>query len=472
MTTAPCNAGQPEVTATPAAIPGPGRLAVLRSLLFGRRSGFVQRSLEQWRRYSDPVSFRLGPLTVVLVTHPDHVQELVTRHRDTLYKGRAYEPVRRMIGLGLVTSEGELWRRQRRLMQPHFTPRAVARLADVMTSCAADLLARWDRLPPGTPLDVEREMQRLTMRIIARTMLGVDLGEELGSLGRAFGEALDFISARSAALLPLPLLLPTPAHRRFRAAMALLDGYVYRLIERRRAAPETGEDLVAHLLAARDEMSGAPLDDRQIRDEVLTIFFAGHETTALALTWCFSLLSRHPEVEQRLAGELEAVLGGQPPSLEDLPRLRYTRAVIDETLRLYPPAPLFPRNVRHDDAIGGCALPAGSMVLFSPYITHRRADCWPEPDAFRPERFLDGRSKEHPPYAYFPFGISPRTCIGNHFALLEAQIVLATIAQRYRLRRMPGPDVLPGARGTLHPDRPVLLALERRWPAGSSTLFE
>ena len=311
-----------------AVAPGPSAGAVLRGLVLGRRRSSLEAHVENWRRYGDVVRIKLGPLAIYLLVHPDHVREVVTRHKDNFYKGRAYDRVRQMIGQGLVTSEGALWQRQRRIMQPRFSHTAVARFGGIMTGCAEDMLAGWSgQARSGVPIRVDEEMMRLTMRIIGRTMLSVDLGAEMADLGRAIGFALDYMNVRSGSPFALPAAAPTGANRRFRAAMRTLDSFVYGLIEQRRTQLEgesAPDDLVTLLLQARDPETGEGLDDRQIRDEVLTIFFAGHETTALVLTWAWYLLASHPKAEQKLHAELAQALGGRTPGVDDLPGLPYT----------------------------------------------------------------------------------------------------------------------------------------------------
>ena len=446
--------------------PGPAGTEVLRSLFARGSQDTLAAHVAQWQRYGDVVRIPLVFTDVVLFVHPEHIRELVTRHKDNLYKGFAYDAVRHMLGLGLVTSEGALWQRQRRLMQPRFSAAAVAGFAHTMLDCVRDVLARWQRRArDGRPVQVEREMMNLTMRIIGKTMLGVDLataGGDPTKLGRALEQSLAFMTSRGNSPVPVPLWVPLPQHRRFKAALRELDAFVYGLIGARRRQLEAGqapEDLVTLLLQARDE-DGEPIAEHQIRDEVLTIFFAGHETTAGLLTWTWVLLAQHPDVEARLHQELAPL--DRVPTVADLARLPYARMILDETLRLYPAAPVFPRNARQAATVGGYHVPKGAMVLFSPFITHRHPEFWPDPERFDPQRFTPERSRDRPPYAYYPFGIGHRTCIGNHFALLEAHLALATMAQRVRLRPIDDRPVRPRMLGTLRTDRPVLMTVEPR----------
>jgi cytochrome P450 len=325
-----------------------------------------------------------------------------------------------------------------------------------MTEAALAMLERWQIAAAcGEPLDASKEMMRLTLRIAGLTLFSLDISGEADVVGRAFTEASEYVA--HASLDPLALLLtgfPMPAQLRFRAALRALDKVVQGIItERRRQNRDTG-DLLSMYLLARDEETGEGMNDRQLRDEVMTLLLAGHETTANTLAWTWYLLSGHPVIEQKLHAELAAVLGGRVPTVPDLPNLPYTRMVIEESMRLYPPAYGISRKAIAADEIGGYRIPANSVIFVGPYVMHRHPKFWENPDVFDPERFTPERSADRPPFAYFPFGGGPRLCIGNQFALIEAQLLLATVAQRYASFLRPQPpdrkrdDVLsrrPGA---------------------------
>jgi cytochrome P450 len=444
------------------------------------RKGWLQFCVDAWRASGDIIRFRLGPLIAHLIAHPDAVAHVLLKNRQNYEKGLTYTRLRAMVGLGLLTSEGELWQRQRRLLQPPFTARAVTRFDHVMTSIAETLLARWQAASAqGQPVDVHRGILELTLRVIGCSMLSVDLGEEGGSVVAAYHQACKLLDQRFAAMIDLPLAIPTPANLRLRRALRTLDDFIYRLIDERRAASHQAQatlepadvaaagpagraerDLLDKLLTAGE--AGAGMSPQQVRDEVMTMFFAGHETTAQALTWTWYALSQHPDVEARLHHEIDTVLAGHPPTAQDLAQLTYTRRVIDETLRLFPPVWIFPRGTIDDDQLGGYDIPAGSLVFLCPYLAHRHPDFWEQPETFDPDRFMPERFDDRTRAAYVPFGAGPRACLGNHYALQEAVLVVALFAQRYRFRLLPGHRVEPQSAITLYPAGGLPMLLEPR----------
>lgn len=460
--------------------PGPQGHFLLGSHREIVRKGWLQFALDAWRASGDIIRFRLGPLVGHILAHPDAVAHVLLKNRQNYGKGLTYTRTRVMLGLGLLTSEGELWQRQRRLLQPPFTARAVTRFDDVMTSTAETLLARWQTASAERrPVDVHHGMLELTLRVIGRTMLGVDLEEEGGSVVAAYHQACKLLDQRLAAVVDLPLVIPTPANLRMKRALRTLDAFIYRLIDERRATLKDtqaslaladvaaagpagpGErDLLDKLLAASDAEAG--MSPHQVRDEVMTMFFAGHETTAQALTWTWYALSQHPDIEARLHHELDTVLAGRPPTAQDLAQLTYTRRVIDETLRLFPPVWIFPRGVIGDDELGGYHVPAGSLIFPCPYLTHRHPGYWERPETFDPDRFAPERFTERTRTAYFPFGAGPRACLGTHYALQEATLVVALFAQRYRFRLLPGHRVEPQSAITLYPAGGLPMFLDPR----------
>lgn len=464
----------PVAGASNAVAPGPRGLPVVGSLNRLWRKDMIQFYQDVWREYGDVVRFRLGPMDAFLIAHPDDVKHVLVDNEKNYWKGRALRKLRLVLGEGLFTSEGSLWRRQRRVMQPTFTPRSVTRFVPAMTAAVQDMISAWQPYAlRGEALEMNGEMMRLAMAVIAQTMLSKDFSGESARAGRAFTQVLDFVSSRSVTLLDMPLWVPTPVHRHFKQGLAVLDDFIYGMIRERRAqqegtlrstdaAREMPQDLLTTLLQARDPESGAPMSERQLHDEVLTIFFAGHETTAQALTWAWYLLSAHPDAEAKLRAEVDSVLGTRVPVAEDLERLVYTRMVVDEAMRLYPPVWVFVREALGDDELGGYHIPQGSMILLSQYITHRHPAMWQEPEKFDPMRFAPERAEKRPRYAYFPFGGGPRICLGNSFALQEAALALAMVSQHYRLRLVPGAEIKPRMRGTLRPDGPVLMTVERR----------
>jgi cytochrome P450 len=428
--------------------------------LLGHIRDIQRRPLEFYtslrRRYGDVVRFRsIFPFRPFLLSHPDDI-EYVLRKNARNYPKDAFVNARfkLILGEGLLTSEGELWRRQRRLAQPAFHRRRIPALAGLMTGETEALLEQWN----GRPLDVAEAMTRLTLGIVGRALLGTAIdNEEAGALGRAFRVTLAHTNYRSTHLFAIPERFPTPRNRRFLAARRFLDESVYRLIAERRRSEVDGGDLLSMLLLARDEETGEGMSDRQLRDEVVTILVAGYETTATTLAWTWHLLGEHPEAEARLHAELDETLNGRTPTFEDLGSLPYTKMVIQEAMRLYPPAWALVRRAREDDEIRDYRVPAGSTIVLCQYVTHRHPDFWEEPERFDPERFAPERAAGRPPFAYFPFGGGQRLCIGNNLAMMEAQLILATVARRYRLRPVPGHPVEPEPLITLRPRHGVLM---------------
>ena len=415
------------------------------------------------REGGDVARLDLASERFYLLSHPEHVRHVLQENPRNYVKGYGKAAV--LLGNGLVMSEGSFWRRQRRLMQPAFHRKRLAGFAGVMVRETARMLDSWEaRASAGRPLDVAMEMTLLAQRIIVRTMFGTDVAEEGEGIARAFETALGGIETRF--LIPLWMMrLPLPANRRFEGALSTIDEAVHRIIRERRRRQEEGDDLLGMLTGARDEETGEGMSDRQIRDEVTTIYLAGHETTAVTLAWAWYLLSKHPGVARAVREEVGRVLGDRTPGIEDLNDLVYTRAVLDETLRLYPAAWTVSRKAVGEDEIGGYRIPAGQTLFLSPYVTHRREDFWPNPEGFDPQRFLPGNGEDRPRFAYFPFGGGPRMCIGNNFALMEATLIVAMVMQRYRLDLVPGKTVEPNPRGTLRPHPGVWMTPR---PAGAS----
>jgi len=442
--------------------PGPPGNPLLGSMLdiLKDEIDFFQRA---WHVHGDVFRFRNGPVVAHVVVHPEYVHHVLVHHRRNYVKGLGYRKTQDLLGLGLLTSEATLWQGQRRLMQPPFTPRNVARFDTDMVSVALATVQRWrPAAASGEPIHLHREMLRLTINIIGKTLLGMPPGGESSevALVEAYREACEVINTRLSSFTDLPLYVPTPGNLRIRRALKVLDGRIASIIaERRKRGPRA--DLLSTLIEACHE-SGEGMSDQQIRDEVITLFFAGHETTASALTWTWYLLSEHPEIEQRLHAELDKVLGGRLPTFAELPRLEYTRRVFEEAVRLYPPVWTFPRQAVEDDEIGGFHIPKGSLIFPCQYLTHRHPEFWEEPERFDPDRFLPERARGRPLHAYYPFGAGPRACLGNHFSLAEASLVLATLAQHFSLRRVPGLPVKPVSVITLQPEHDLRMTLVAR----------
>lgn len=403
------------------------------------------------REYGDIVSYRFMRWPSILVNHPDYIKHILQENYRNYSKNVFnYRMLVWFVGLGLLTGEGDSWLHSRRLMQQAFHRQRIVAFGAMMTANTGAMIERWQpAIENGRPLQMDEEMMRLTLANVSEALFSINISDEAGAIGRAFalvnGHYGDYV-----ATLLFPPHIPLPRNRRFRAALAQLDQFVYSLIRERRHRNDK-HDLLAMLLDARDEETGLGMDDTQLRHEIMTLLFAGHETTANALTWTWYLLAQYPDAEARLQAELDKVLGGRAPVVEDLVNLPYTRMVLDETLRLYPPVWFIPRRVVEDDEMGGYIIPKNSMIHFSPYVVHRHPAFWEEPDTFDPERFAPERAAGRLRFAYCPFGGGPRLCIGNAFALMEAQIVLATVAQRFRFSLVPGKKVTLLPQITLSP---------------------
>lgn len=446
--------------------PGPSGLSTLTSSFRFLGDNVLEHYVNTWRKYGDIVYTKLGPMHTYMLFDPEDIHHVLVRNQKNYMKGIAYEGFRLVVGNGLVTSEGDFWRRQRRLMQPSFTPTAVTQYVEMMTAVTEQLLNRWERLADsGEPVHMDAEMMRLTTSVIGRALFNIDLSEELTEVGYAFQDAFAFVPNRTMNPFSLPLTFPLPSHRRFQESMKIIEAFVAeRTAEKRREVDSNGLDnsLLSQLLKAQDEETGHQMTDKQLRDEVVTLFFAGFETTARSLTWLWYRIARHKDVAAKLEAEVDRVLNGRVPTVEDLYELSYSRMVVDEVLRLYPPVPIMPRQPIEDDEIGGYPIPAGSLLLLVSYVAHRYPSIWDDPDKFVPERFSAELSKERPKSAYIPFANGQRICIGNNFALLEMVIAAAMAASRFRLEPV-SRELVPAAfSGTTKPSRPVNLYIRRR----------
>ncbi|MBV8859191.1 MAG: cytochrome P450 [Acidobacteria bacterium] len=440
--------------------PGPkGVLPGLQFLSFTRDPlGFLTGVA---RGYGDVAYFGGMPDDFYLLNHPDYIKDVLVTRNASFMKGRGLQRAKRLLGEGLLTSEPPLHRRQRRLAQPAFHKQRINAYASLMVNDALKL--ERERWRDGRTLDVAQEMMRLTLAIVGRTLFGTETEAEAEEVRDALSASMASFGRFMLPFAELLSRLPLPANKRFEQSRARLDRIIYRIIEERRASGEDRGDLLSMLLKAQDEEGdGGMMTDEQLRDEAMTIFLAGHETTANALAWTWYLLSQNPEVEARLHAELTEVLSGRPPTAEDLPRLRYTEMVFAESMRLYPPAWILGRRALEDYEVGGYSIPRGALVILSPYIMHRDPRFWPEPERFDPERFTPEAKASRPQFSYFPFGGGPRRCIGEGFAWMEGVLVVAALAQRWRLRLVPGQRVEPRPMVTLRPRRGVLMTAERR----------
>jgi cytochrome P450 len=442
----------------PPRLPGGGPLGHLLAFR-ADPLGFASRARAEC---GDTVLTRLGPERPIFVFGPDDVKHvLVDHHQNYDKQTRGYALLRTMLGNGLVTSEGDFWRRQRRIAQPAFHKQRLARLAEVMQRSADELADAWQApAARGTTVDVADAMMHLTLKIAGLTLFSLDLADESEAVGGAVTAMLTAFQSLISMPLPWAEHWPTPTNLRGKRAMKQLDRVVYDIIAERRRSGEQTHDLLGMFMEARDEETGEGMSDVQLRDEVLTMLTAGHETTANALAWTFYLLSKHPDVARRVEAEIDAL--GHLPGVADLARLTYTDQVLSEVMRLYPPVWMLARRAVEDDVLGGFRVPAGTYVILAPYVTQRHPGHWENPEGFDPERFAPGRAHERAKLAYFPFAAGPRKCIGDHFARMEALLVIATLVQRYRLELMPGREVLAEPNLTLRPKGGLPMTLRAR----------
>src|SRR5262245_29990011 len=411
------------------------------------------------RDHGDMVRFRLGHRRIMLVSHPNAIEEVLVHKSRDFIKHFALRLNTIVLGTGLLSSEGDFWLKQRRLIQPAFQRSRIAAYAPDMLAAADRVLAEWVE---GETRDIQPELSRLTLDIAAKTLFDADISLDARDVGDALEALLDSFLARFNSLLPMPRWLPTPRNLRFHRAMRRLDGIIYEFIRQRRASREEKGDLLSILLNARDEEDGSRMTDRQLRDEAMTLLLAGHETTALTLTWTWYLLAKNPEAQGKLLAEVDQILGGRPPTADDLPLLRYTEQVVTESMRLLSPVYVMGREAVRDVEIGGYLVPKTTTLMMSQWVVHHDPRWYDSPEEFRPERWDEEKSRTLPRFAYFPFGGGPRQCIGMAFGLMETILVLARIAQRFRFTIVPDHPVVFWPTFTLRPRHGIKVIVCRR----------
>ena len=438
--------------------PGPRGHPLLGSIPAIRRDN-VHAFLDAWRRYGDTVRLR-GPLTLYLVAHPDGVKHVLQDHAANYPRPPSVRNrLQAIVGDGLVGAEGADWVRSRRMAQPAFRRHHLDRFCQRFAAATAEVLDAWEReAQRGRPLDVEAEMVRISLANLGASLFQADWRRDVDRVAPAVTDILAFANSRLTSVVDTGRL-PLPSTRRFHRQLELLDSILYPLIAERRRSPGGG-DLVSMLVDARDE-DGARLTDKQVRDETISFFIAGHATIASALTWTWYLLSTHPESWRRLRAEVDEVLGDRRPGAAELPRLRYATMVVQEAMRLYPPIYLVLRRALADDEVGGYRVPAGADVALCPYVTHRHPAFWDNPEGFDPERFAPEQAGRRHRMAFFPFSGGPRRCIGEGFAQLQLPLVVAMVSQRYRLSLLPSRPAEVGVAVTLRPRAPMLVRVER-----------
>ena len=417
-----------------------------------------------WRTYGDYVLARIVPgVYLYTLFDPIAIEYVLTENHKNYRKPDFFnKPVRLLAGNGIITSEGAFWLRQRRLSQPAFLRHQVGKFGPHIVAATESLLQAWDRAGTEQTLDIVPEMMRLTLRIAGMSLFSTDISGEADAIGQAFRVTYGQVSNKMNGRPMLPLWVPTRRNREFRQSKELLDRVVLGLIESRRRTRAPMKDVLDMLLAAQDEESGTGMTDQQLRDEVLTLLTAAHETVAAALSWAWHLLAEHLDIQQSLFDEVSAHLAGRTPTAEDLPHLPLVTAIFEETMRLYPPAWGMPRESIAADEINGYPIPAKAIITVSQLVTHRHPAFWKEPDRFDPSRFLPGAGRDRPKMAYFPFGGGPRICIGNHFAMLEGPLILAALAQRFHFTSVPGHTVVPDPTFTLRPKTGVRVIVRKR----------
>jgi cytochrome P450 len=446
--------------------PGPAPITSLPSqiqfsLKFSKDPIAYTRNL--FETYGDTVYLRIGKEHVFFTTNPDHIRQVTVEHANVFPKNRDYtdphKGLARFTGQGILTSNGDFWRKQRKIVAPSMHTRRIQTYGDTITTYTTEMVDGWQ---DGQRLKMADTMLKLTLRVIAQVLFNVDASAASGRVSEAMEVIQQASGGGNFSLLDmLPTWVPTPRELKARAALRDLDTLIYGIIDERLANPEDRGDLLSMLLMARDD-EDQPMPRQQVRDEAVTMFLAGHETTANSMNWTWTLLARHPEVLAKLHHELDTVLAGRLPTYEDLPHLPYTEMIIKESMRLYPPAWSFSREAVEDVTLGEYTVPKGSTMGIINYFTHRDPRWWSDADTFRPERFAPEAEADLPKYAYIPFGAGPRICIGNAFAMMETRLILATVASRYTLHLDPGQVVGMKPLITLNPDGELPMTVRRR----------
>lgn len=440
--------------------PGPRPWPIIGTLYDLGGRPLLDALLADWRRYGDVARYVFGRKEIVRLVHPEHSRHVLVKNRGNYIKGQGVDTLRHMTGEGLFTADGALWQTQRRMMQPHFTVAAVRTYGQAMQAAIEESCARLAEQGREGASDMSFELMRFTMDVICWTMFSVGAGGEAKGLSAAITEAMHWTGGRGTRLVQLPPKVPTPENLRFGRALVEIDRFLLGMIERRRASGEVGRrgDLLDVMLQASDEETGRGMSVQQLRDEMVTVFLAGHETTAISLGWALYLLSQHRDAQELLHAEADALAGD--PTADDLAALPATRRVIEEALRLFPPVWINPRQALADDEVDGFRIPAGAMVLNFAYATHRHPEFWADPERFDPDRFLPEQVRDRHPLAFMPFGGGHRVCIGMNFALQEMIMFVAALMRRFRVEMAPGFvfgfDVGAATLRSLHPLRMVL----------------
>jgi cytochrome P450 len=419
--------------------------------------GFINNCAKE---YGDIVYWKGSLFCAYQLNHPDYIEEVLVKKSNLFCKQESWKILQRIFGNGLLSSEGNFWQRQRRLMQPAFHRDRIFSYGEVMVDYTQRLLTNWS---DGETRNIHEDMMSLTLEIVAKTLFGTEIATEVEIIEASMQVSLEYFESRNGDLLLylIPDWVPLPHNLRFQKAAKQFEDIIYRLIQQRRESGEDGGDLLSMLLQIRHE-DGNGMSDKQLRDEAMTLFVAGHETTALVMSWTWYLLSQHPEVEQKLLAELQVVLQGRTPTFRDLPQLQYTERVIMEVMRLYPPVWVMARQALQDCEIAGYPVRAGDSILMSQWVMHHDSRYFDEPEVFNPDRWEGDLAKRLPTFAYFPFGGGSRICIGQSFAKMEAVLLLATIAQKFHVTLVPNQEIVPWSAFTLRPKYGLKVLVNRR----------
>ncbi len=454
----------------PLPFPGPRGLPLVGALPAMLHAGIFEYVERCWQRHGDFFQIpTVGASSIIFASHPDAIEHMLS-NVDNFYKGKGYDPLRLLLGNGLITSSGDFWLRQRQLTKPVFHLDNLRAMIPVMAHCIDDMLAVWDTRPADTELDLLYEVTGLTQRIVGLTLFGMDLSDRAAASTRAVHESLEITGDRmNRGVMVLPLSVPTPSNLKFRRALRTLDDIVYGIIAHARKAGADGQPTLLRLLMeTRDPTTGEGMSDLQLRDEIITHYVAGHETSALILTWTLYFLDRHRDVLARVADEIEGLHLTGAPTLEDLDKMVYTRQVLDEVMRLRPPVWAQTRTTHRDDVLLGRPIPAGSFIMFSAFFCHRHPQFWPDPEVFDPQRFSPENVRARHRFAHIPFSAGPRSCIGKRYGLYELCAMLALLVPRFRVEALPGQNIGIKANATVHPDRPIRVRLRPSVPSSPS----
>lgn len=430
--------------------PGPKSVLGLNAVAQLYRKKHLLFFEDLFKKYGDVVQFHFGTMKFVLLAHPEHIKHVLVTHRQKYIKGRIYREVKQLLGTGIITSEGKAWQTLKNASQPFFTPSAIRGMHGTMEEAVDEVCQRWSvYAQSGEQIDIFHEMAELSSKIVSRTLMGKELADREMQFLRQFQYALNFVSEKTSSICPFSPRFRGKRYKKFKEAMGGIDQFIECLTKK-----DNNEGFLSSLIRLRDQ---GKIDDKMLHDQILTIFFAGHETTSVLLTWTWYLLAKEQTARQRLGQELREVLHGRTPSDKEVSSLTYTQQILQETMRLFPPVWLFAREAVQTDSIGGYDIAPKTIIVLSPWVTHRHPEFWDNPDRFDPSRFQPHIMEKMHKFLYFPFSTGPRICLGNHMALQESALAIATLAQKFHLKLSPDIEISPVARGTLQPERSMMM---------------